>query len=137
MSFKKFTPGELRECPFCGNDAVFHYIKDSRYHCWVECENGDADIGMFSNDELAIKHWNTRPAEDALQAEIERLKSDLEMQENLIRQMYLENNRAWDEVEGWKKLFYDLVDKQASVSTDQKVLVIGKDTNAGSAEENR
>jgi hypothetical protein len=67
---------ELRECPFCGGEAVFHYIKDSRYHCWVECENGDADTGMFSIDELAIKHWNSRPTEDALKAEVERLKAE-------------------------------------------------------------
>lgn len=40
-------------------------------------ENGDADTGMFSNDELAIKHWNHRPAEDALKAEITRYRRAL------------------------------------------------------------
>ena len=60
----------------------------------------------------------------ALKAENEKPKSDLGIQKNLTRQACFEANRAYDEVEKWKQMFYDLVDKQASVSTDPKVLVI-------------
>lgn len=61
--------------------------------------------------------------------EIARLKEDLEIQKNLTRQACFESNRAHDEAEQWKKMFYDLVDKQAIVDTNPKVVIIGKDTD--------
>lgn len=76
--------------------------------------------------------------------EIARLKEDLEIQKNLTRQACFESNRAYDETEKWKKMLYDLVAKQATVDTDPKVIIIGKDTdvltdgtdnNVGSMEE--
>ena len=60
----------------------------------------------------------------ALKAENEKLKSDLGIQKNLTRMACFESNRAYQETEKWKKMFYDLYDKQASVSTDPGVLVI-------------
>jgi regulator of replication initiation timing len=65
-----------------------------------------------------------RDENNALKAENEKLKSDLGIQKNLTRQACFESNRAYQETEKWKKMFYDLFDKQASVSTDPKVLVI-------------
>lgn len=60
----------------------------------------------------------------ALKAENEKLKSDLEIQKNLTRMACFDATRAYDEVEKWKQMFYDLYDKRAIVSTDPKVLVI-------------
>ncbi len=59
-----------------------------------------------------------------MQAEVKRLKAELEIQKNLTRQACFEAKRAYDEVEKWKQMFYDLVDKQASVSVDPKVIVV-------------
>ena len=80
------------------------------------------------------KSGTPAPAEDALKAEIERLNNELGIQKNLTRQACFEANRAYTEVEKWKKMFYDLFDKQASISTDPKVIVTTPDT--GKMEEN-
>ena len=68
------------------------------------------------------------PAEDAKDKEIERLNNELGIQKNLTRQACFEANRAYDEVEKGKKMFYDLFDKQASISTAPKVIVTTPDT---------
>ncbi len=70
----------------------------------------------------------TRPAEDALQAEVKKLKTDLGIQKNLTRQACFEAKRAYAETEKWQKMFYDLVDKQASIATAPKVIIC-KDIN--------
>ena len=99
---------DLKPCPFlvrmCSMDGQI-----IGYTCKGECANC--------------------PAEDAKDREIERLNNELGIQKNLTRQACFEANRAYDEVEKWKQMFYDLVDKKASVSTDPKVIVVGTDTN--------
>lgn len=50
---------ELRPCPFCGSDKVFINRIDDVY-CDLCNEN-------FGN---ALRHWNTRPIEDELDAEL-------------------------------------------------------------------
>lgn len=76
--------------------------------------------------------------------EITKLKENLEIQKNLTRQACFESNRAYDEAERWKRMFYDLVDKQSIVDTKPKVVIVDKDTdvpangtdnNVGSMEE--
>ncbi len=61
--------------------------------------------------------------------EIARLKEAWEIQKNLTRQACFERNRAYNETEKWKKMLYNLVDKQAIVDTDPKIIVVGKDTD--------
>lgn len=75
------------------------------------------------------------PAEDALKAEVERLKNELGIQKNLTRQACFEANRAYEEVAKWKEMFYDLFDKQAKVSTDPKVIVTNTDKEKGGEDE--
>lgn len=70
----------------------------------------------------------------ALKAENEKLKSDLAIQKNLTNQACFESNRAYQETEKWKKRFYDLIDKQSSVSTDPKVIIVGKDIDVPAKE---
>jgi hypothetical protein len=101
---------------------------------YVRCISGicvfeTARHGYHISDDELIKRCNRRPAEDAKDKEIERLKNDLEIQKNLTRMACFESNRAYDEVEKWKKMFYDLIDKQSNVATDPKVIIVGKDTN--------
>jgi hypothetical protein len=119
---------DLKNCPFCGTKAVSSVFSVDVYNWYEEkacCENCRCII----SHPQAIQIWNTRPAEDAKDKEIERLKNDLEIQKNLTRMACFESNRAYDEVEKWKKMFYDLIDKQSNVATDPKVIIVGTDTN--------
>lgn len=105
---------DLRPCPFlirmCSMEGEI-----IGYKCKGECANCPA----------------YRPAEDALTAEVERLKADLGIQKNLTSMACFEAQRAYDETEKWKKMFYNLVEKQAKVSTN----VIYIDTGKGSEDE--
>ena len=65
---------ELRECPFCGGEDV-EYLPDGFGNWLVGCVTCDYRIQCVScTEDEAIRYWNTRPAEDALRAENERLK---------------------------------------------------------------
>ena len=127
---------DLKNCPFCGDLLEIVHKNGCKY---VRCTSGicifeTARHGYHISDDELIKRCNRRPAEDAKDREIERLNNELGIQKNLTRQACFEANRAYDEVEKWKKMFYDLFDKQASVSTDPKVIVTTPDT--GKMEEN-
>ena len=64
---------ELKPCPFCKSRAE-HYSFNYRKHT-VRCVYCLADCGEHDTPERAAFVWNTRPAEDALKAEVERLKA--------------------------------------------------------------
>lgn len=72
---------ELNPCPFCGSNQI---IEDTATDntgvvpmtVWiVKCAVCGSFKNSISNPDRAKKRWNTRPAEDALKAEVERLKS--------------------------------------------------------------
>jgi len=76
---------ELKPCPFCGTTVVSIEI-DGLYR-WVECGNASClasvkprsflvDAGNANH--IVATDWNTRPIEDALRAENERLRKALE-----------------------------------------------------------
>ena len=118
---------ELKNCPFCGSGAI--EVCEWEEYTKIGCLDCDYVIKCRDCDEDdAVDYWNTRPAEDAKDKEIERLNNELGIQKNLTKQACFEANRAYDEVEKWKKMFYDLFDKQASISTDPKVIVTTPDT---------
>ena len=71
---------ELKPCPFCGNLLEIVHKNGSKY---VRCISGTcifetARHGYHISDDKLIKRCNRRPAEDALTAEIERLKAENE-----------------------------------------------------------
>lgn len=65
----------LKPCPFCDSKAE-HYSFNYRKHT-VRCSYCLADCGEHDTPERAEFVWNTRPAEDALTAEVERLKKQV------------------------------------------------------------
>lgn len=77
-------------------------------------------------------------SEDALTAEVERLKEEIEKlkssmrsQKNRASMACLEAQRAYNETEKWKRMFYNYVEKRAKVSTN----VIHIDTGKGGEDE--
>ena len=67
---------DLKPCPFCLSRAE-HYSFNFRKHT-VRCSYCLADCGEHDTPERAAFVWNTRPAEEALKAEVESLKDRLE-----------------------------------------------------------
>ena len=67
----------LKPCPFCGDNAELRGGKGVA--SWIICNNTKcrATQGLELTGENAVKMWNTRPAEDDLKAEVERLKEVL------------------------------------------------------------
>jgi len=69
---------ELKPCPFCGWTDVGYIqtICDGWY--LVECKNCQCEGALCETIEEAITAWNFRAAEDALNAQLETIKSELE-----------------------------------------------------------
>ena len=66
---------EWKPCPFCGGTATTSWYGNKvDIHCDNEsCPAMNVDIGDLPYSD-AVKAWNTRPIEDAKDAEIARLK---------------------------------------------------------------
>ena len=70
---------ELKPCPFCGNKDVIlsDYRLVGNATCWkITCRHCRLVMSGV-NKQLLRNSWNTRPAEDDLKAEVERLKEVL------------------------------------------------------------
>lgn len=65
---------ELKPCPFCGGSNTIK--RSSRYSNQVyhECNECGCSVAFYSEER---DFWNTRPAEDAKDKEIEKLKAAL------------------------------------------------------------
>lgn len=127
---------ELKPCPFCGSNRIIEDTATDNTGAipmtvwFVKCAVCGSFKNSISNHSRAMKRWNTRPIEDALKAEVERLETDLVIQKNLARQVCFDAQRAYAETDKWKKMFYDLIDTQAKVSTQ----INAPDTNVGAIE---
>lgn len=73
---------EPKPCPFCKCKPIPFIAGSSKYS--VRCSNENCGvrpsgrfIGGSNTPEEAIELWNSRPIEDALQSEIDRLKAEL------------------------------------------------------------
>lgn len=79
---------ELKPCPFCGRGAVgirFPKVMKSephRYEGYCMICNGSSSLDF--EESTAVTHWNTRPIEDALKAELAKLRTE---NADLLRQL--------------------------------------------------
>lgn len=65
---------ELKPCPFCGSTDI--KLHDEISHA-VWCQECFAEVPSI-DIESAIKLWNTRPIEDALNARIAELEEEIQ-----------------------------------------------------------
>ncbi|MBQ7396069.1 MAG: Lar family restriction alleviation protein [Lentisphaeria bacterium] len=68
---------ELKPCPFCNGTHSINVINFFTGDSFRKCDICGAEAPEAKTPEEAAEKWNTRPAEDALQSEIERLKAAL------------------------------------------------------------
>ena len=70
---------ELKPCPFCGEEPrvsdLLVYPNGEKYPANVKCRRCGIVKANYDSVEKAVTVWNTRPGEDALRAEIERLQA--------------------------------------------------------------
>ena len=102
---------DLKPCPFCGGNEVQLYIDDGlgvfSYYYEIICRHcGLSNKSIYANrdrvENAAIKHWNTRPIEDALRKEISQLQADNRSLVEQVNQMALKPNQ---EVIEWHECF--------------------------------
>ena len=98
---------ELRPCPFCGEEPVQsgNFVACGNENC-PTCDNYWTDPQI-----LTIEQWNTRPIEDELRAEIERLKvriEELEAAGTILRDCFSLHKPNWlidkDAIKEWDEL---------------------------------
>lgn len=70
---------DLKPCMCCESNDIEIITYEEKYHTRkiATCMDCGARGSVCDSKEEAIEAWNTRPAEDALQAEIERLKGEV------------------------------------------------------------
>jgi len=64
---------ELKACPFCDHEAEFERIGTPRQSTICQCTHCGATLETGEEWDHG-RDWNTRPREDALEAELEALK---------------------------------------------------------------
>ena len=75
---------ELKPCPFCGGIESLDVREVHTYNRYcadmycIECRRCLYCTMNFDTKDELYAFWNTRPAEDALTAEVERLKAENE-----------------------------------------------------------
>lgn len=105
---------QLKPCPFCGSTATMRGGSDRA--SWIICDNKkcSATQGLELSGKNAVQMWNHRHAEDALKAEVERLKAALKKIAEIA------NRRGHLTVATWQKdAWYELakIAKEALFNT--------------------
>lgn len=126
---------ELKPCQFCESNDIDILTYEEEYHTRkvAECMDCGARGSVCDSKEEAIEAWNTRPAEDALKAEIERLKAAL----NEIRTIGDCTAMIEDVVARgmMRKIAFDTLYGNKSLGQDTDVPANATDTNVGRMEE--
>lgn len=128
------------KCPMCQSTDIETYKDnpDDKGMCWhtyYECRKCGRTCRDY--DWLKLTDYEKETIKTKmLTAEVERLKSELEIQKNLTRQSCFCAEEAYKETEKWKKMFYDLFDKQAKCSTQINApdTIVGIKESAGKDE---
>lgn len=76
---------ELKPCPFCGGESKVTEREGFAFFWCGEC----GASSKIAKESEAREYWNRRPAEDALKAEVDRLKEALSS--------IAENAEFWDD----------------------------------------
>ena len=69
---------ELKKCPFCGANEQEHEISEDEIHVWITCGNCYATSSRIHTEHHTDPDfaWNTRPIEDALRKDIMELQQE-------------------------------------------------------------
>lgn len=94
---------ELKNCPFCGGKAELHRPSIAVYAICSKC--GISTSYIYPPEE-AVRRWNNRSAEEALQERIAKLEKELEQMRTValgycelarrLQESLDESNRYWD-----------------------------------------
>ena len=68
---------EWKSCPMCGDSLEIVHRNGSKYVRCIACIFETARHGDYISDDELKRRCNRRPAEDALKAEVERIKAKL------------------------------------------------------------
>lgn len=111
---------DLKRCPFCGGEAkITRPLAEGAEVCCKTCR---ATTWMCYPEERAIKRWNTRPEEERLKAENERLKEILKIVKGgLVYRRYLAQLEEDAQMYQWSKGLIELInapDKNIGTKTE-------------------
>ena len=85
---------KLKPCPFCGNHANSKWFKSDDFG--IECNTKSCyGIYGFKTEEDAIAQWQSRPIEDTLRAELERLQEKLHDEMSQLKIATDLGNKRW------------------------------------------
>ena len=123
---------ELKPCPFCGGKA--HFGENHDYHT-ICCNDCWYNIGASENKNTVIKHWNTRPIEDGLTEEIDRLRKTYANKAELVEALIsvvdtartaVEQQWCWRDQYPGQKVKYDR--DIAPILTAEKLILKHKES---------
>ena len=111
---------ELKPCPFCGQHARIFISEGAFPRFIVRCGNSvcPKQPTVETNSlEGVIALWNTRPIEDALQAENTRLRKALE---NIKDELEMFQDKVYD-------FHFDIDSKSAAYMLDTAKIALGEE----------
>jgi ferredoxin len=123
---------DLKPCPWCKKDVSIISVEDSTYYWCITCEDCDFSWFVLGTRKEVIEKWNTRPAEDAKDKEIEQLKEALKKCRVLAIHI---NPRGIDKL----KVIYEWMEEiervaDEALGKDNNVPTNAPDTNVGTME---
>ena len=76
---------KLKDCPFCGSEAEFNSDEFGECVCCKSC-GASLSNGVYGEEgrKLASADWNARPIENELNAEIDRLRGNIEAIKKIV-----------------------------------------------------
>jgi hypothetical protein len=118
---------ELKKCPWCETEPELIEYKNSRHKRlkYYACPHGCCATPHFEFEEEAREYWNTRPLEDALQAQLDDMKRRLkEAYDEIIKDMKYSKVQFGDNFEegcavGYESASYSLSSRFPELKEDK------------------